>query len=82
MSRTREEFVTMMHMLKDVVHIVPREDYAAFMKAGTEVSPDPNDALYFALALKLNCAIWSNDARLKKQDTVKIHNTTEVMKLV
>ena len=82
MSRTREEFVMIMHMFKDIISVVPKEEYVTFMEKGVEISPDPKDPLYFALALKLNCAIWSNDAKLKKQDKVTVYNTTEVMKLV
>ncbi len=82
MSRTREDFVMIMHMLKEIIDIVPKEEYASFIEKGAEISPDPNDSLYFALALKLDCAIWSNDAKLKKQDKVKVYNTTEVVKLV
>jgi len=37
---------------------------------------------YSALALKLNCAIWSNDKELKeKQDVVKIDPTSELVRL-
>ena len=81
-SRTRENFVMTMHMLKDIISVVPQEEYSALIVQGKEISPDPNDVLYFALALKLNCAIWSNDTRLKKQDKVKVYSSSEVMKMV
>ena len=38
--------------------------------------------MYFALALKLNCGLWSNDKELKKQSKVKILNTNEVYEAV
>jgi len=44
-------------------------------------TPDPDDMAYFALALKLNCAIWSNDKKLKEQDKVKVYNTHELSKI-
>ena len=81
-SRTRENFVMTMHMLKDIISVVPQEEYSALIVQGKEISPDPNDVLYFALALKLNCAIWSNDTRLKMQDKVKVYSSSEVMKMV
>ena len=81
-SRTRETFVMTMHMLKDIISVVPQEEYSALIVQGKEISPDPNDVLYFALALKLNCAIWSNDTRLKKQYKVKVYSSSEVMKMV
>ena len=81
-SRTKGDFVMTMHMLKDIISVVPQEEYSALIVQGKEISPDPNDVLYFALALKLNCAIWSNDTRLKKQDKVKVYSSSEVMKMV
>jgi predicted nucleic acid-binding protein len=46
-----------------------------------EVCPHLSDVEYFALALKLNCAIWSEDKELKRQDKVKVLNTKELSKL-
>jgi predicted nucleic acid-binding protein len=40
---------------------------------------DEKDTHYVALALKLNCPIWSNDTDLKKQNKVKIYNTKELL---
>jgi len=34
---------------------------------------------YIALALKLNCPIWSNDTDLKQQDRIKVYNTKELL---
>jgi|SRR3989344_1827976 len=50
------------------------------IKAG-KFSPDFEDIIYFALALKLNCSIWSNDKRLTTQNKVKIISTSEVLHL-
>ncbi len=47
-----------------------------------EITPDPDDMAYFALALKLNCAIWSNDKKLKPQDKVEVYNTHELDKII
>jgi predicted nucleic acid-binding protein len=35
------------------------------MERAREICPDENDGDYFAVALELNCAIWSNDKKLK-----------------
>lgn len=35
---------------------------------------------FFALALKLNCPIWSNENLHKKQSKVKIYSTSELIK--
>jgi predicted nucleic acid-binding protein len=80
-KRTREQFVQIMHMLKDIIISIPKDDYLEFMKDAKIISPDENDAAYFALALKLRIPIWSNDKRLKQQDKIKVYNTNEVFKL-
>ena len=37
---------------------------------------------YFALALKLNCAIWSNDKKLKEQNKIQVCSTHELSKII
>jgi len=53
-----------------------------WLKESADVSPDPDDSEYFALALKLNCPIWSEEKLLKKQDKVKVFNTHELWELL
>lgn len=45
---------------------------------GFKISPDKDDVDYFALALKLDIGIWSNDKLLKGQSVVKVFNTMEM----
>lgn len=79
MSRSKEEFIGIMHMLQEVITTIPAEDYKDYVKKATEISPDNKDIMYFALALKLRCSVWSNDTRLKEQNKVKIYNTKELL---
>jgi predicted nucleic acid-binding protein len=65
LKRTREEFVQIMHQLNDIIRIIPSEEYENNLNTALEITPDENDAMYFALAIKLKCDIWSNDAKLK-----------------
>lgn len=81
-SRTRNEFIQIMHMLKDIIKIIPKEEYSKFMEEAENISPDEKDVLYFALALKLKCGIWSNDKKLKTQDKVKIYSTEDIKNLL
>ena len=82
MKRTPEEFVTIMHQLHQVIMVIPQEEYELYMKEAERISPDDKDVPYLALALKLKCGLWSNDAALKKQDKVTIHNTKEIFVLL
>lgn len=76
--RTEEEFVTIMHQIKDVITVVHKEEYSKFMGIAKSISPDEKDAMYFALALKLGCGIWSNDKALKNQNKVEVIGTREL----
>jgi len=67
-----------MHMLKDIITVVPKEEYSKFIEEAEEFSPDPKDTLYLALALKLKCAVWSNDEKIKNQDKVKVYSTQDL----
>ncbi|MBT5021736.1 hypothetical protein HOK51_08530 [Candidatus Woesearchaeota archaeon] len=52
------------------------------MNSAKIICPDENDVDYFALALKLNCAIWSNDKKLKNQNSIIVYSTEELINLI
>ena len=64
------------------VEFIPVSEYRDFKREAESISPDPEDTQYFALALRLNCGLWSNDKRLKKQSRVPVYNTEELFKLL
>lgn len=80
--RTREQFITIMHQLKEIITVIPKEEYFHLIAEAEKFSPDHKDAVYFALAMKLNGSIWSNDKILKKQDRVKVYLTSEILQLI
>lgn len=80
--RAREQFITIMHQLRDIITVIPKEEYSHLIAEAEKFSPDPKDVMYFALAMKLNGSIWSNDKLLKKQDKVKVYLTNEIVQLV
>src|SRR3989344_7053932 len=56
------------------IKIIPLDDLKDFRESAENISPDIDDIHYVALALKLKCAIWSNDKELKqKQNIIKIY---------
>ena len=81
-SRSRESFIQIMHALKEVITVIPKKEYISFFEKAKTISPDEKDVLYFALAIKMNCGIWSNDKKLKEQNKVLVYSTTEVMNFV
>lgn len=66
--------------IRQQLNIFSFNDLSKWMKEAVEISPDPDDAEYFALALKLNCPIWSEDKLLKRQDKIEVFNTLELIK--
>ena len=80
--RTREQFIIIMHQLRDIITVIHKEEYSHFIVEAEKFSPDPKDVMYFALAIKLGGNIWSNDKLLKNQNKVKVYLTSEIMQLV
>ncbi|MBU1201624.1 MAG: PIN domain-containing protein [Nanoarchaeota archaeon] len=60
------------------VHIIPITELEKHYDKAKRITPDKDDTYYFALALKNNCPIWSNDKKLKTQNKITIYNTTEI----
>lgn len=61
------------------IRLIPFEDFKDKRKIAEMISPDAGDTAYIALALHLNCPIWSNDKTLKKQNKVRIITTKELL---
>lgn len=80
-ERTSEEFYRLIEVLKRRLIIVPLEELTKYIEKAEQISPDRGDIAYFALALKLNCSIWSNDKKLKQQDEIKVYHTHELVRL-
>jgi predicted nucleic acid-binding protein len=43
-----------------------------------KISPDPDDVLYFAAAIRIRCGIWSNDKKLKNQEQIPVYSTHDL----
>jgi len=71
-----EEFVK---TVKSRILLVPVEKFSDKLFEAKEMSPHPKDIPYFALALKLNCPLWSGEKRHKEQSGVKVFNTKDLV---
>ena len=69
-------------MLASKMEVVPLREYSEFIGEAREITPDVKDAEYFALALKLGCPLWSQDAKLKKQSKVEVLSTKELLEKI
>ncbi len=66
--------------MKRKITIIPLEELIDYVEEAEKITPDPKDMVYFALALKLNGVIWSNDKKLKEQNRIKVYATHELIK--
>src|SRR3989338_9105595 len=80
-EHTKEEFFRLIETIKRKIVIVPLEELVPYIEEAEKLTPDPDDMAYFALALKLNCVLWSNDKKLKEQNKIKVYNTYELSKI-
>ncbi|MDP3640795.1 MAG: PIN domain-containing protein [Nanoarchaeota archaeon] len=77
-----KDFKQLVAFLSRDIRFFPTIELLPFLPKAKEVSPDPDDVAYFALALKLRCPLWSNDKLLQSQAAVKVISTAELLKLL
>ena len=78
---TEEEFEWVEALLKKNIAIIPEEEFLKWREEADQICPDPKDIVYFALALYLNCPLWSNEKKLKEQQKILVYATDELIKL-
>ena len=73
-----EQFNNMLSSLVKFIRIIPKESFKKQESQAKELIHE-KDTPFFALAIKLNCPIWSNEPAFKSQNEIKIFNTRELM---
>ena len=79
---SHEDFDNFVSVIKLRVKFVPLEEFIDSISDAKIISPHSKDIEYFALALKLDCVIWSDEKLLKEQSKVKVLFTKELFKLL
>ena len=77
------EFIIFFSLLEKKIESFSKDAYELFLSDANKISPhgkQTKDDPYFALALSLNCAIWSDEKAFKKQSKVKVFTTSELLK--
>src|SRR3989338_500532 len=69
------EFVMLFSLLEKKLESVPKSEYDNFLFKSKDLAPHAKDMPYFALALSLNCSIWSDEKSFKRQDMIKVFDT-------
>jgi len=80
---TKEEFYGLVYALFNCIQIVPQENIKEQLLKAKELigERDPDDVVFIASALSLNCVIWSDDKDFQEQKTVRIYTTKEITRL-
>jgi|WetSurMetagenome_2_1015567.scaffolds.fasta_scaffold64759_2 predicted nucleic acid-binding protein len=66
------------------VSLIPMAELSPFKDEAIEIMReiDINDSPFIALAMLLNCPIWSNDAHFKRQNVIKSYTTKELIDIL
>jgi len=82
MGVSKEEFSLVLGIILSHVTVVNRQSYTKFESHAKNICPDPDDFAFFALALSMKIPLWTNDAKLKKQNEIRIYNTKDLIELL
>ena len=78
------EFNKLLSIILRKVLIVPTETLIPYREEALEIigEIDVKDVIFIACALAYpNSVLWTDDKRLKKQDNIKVLNTSEIKKI-
>lgn len=78
-NKTGREFETILKLLKSEIEFVDTSKFSNKIEKVSSKISDKKDILYLALALKLNCPVWSNDKHFKEQSLVEVLTTSELI---
>jgi len=78
-ERSDGEFDRLMEILQRRITVVPAEEILPHMREASNISPDPSDSPFFALAILLGANLWSNDKKLKTQKRVLVLSTEDLI---
>ena len=73
------QFNEILEELKRFIKIISKQSFEQFESQAKQLIHD-KDIPLFALALKIGCAIWSNEPEFKQQSSVKVFNTEDLRK--
>jgi len=79
---SEKDFIGEFKKLKLLVDFIKKENYNEFIEKAKEISPDENDAEFFALCFKYSCFLWSNDKILKNQEDISVLSTKEIIEVM
>ncbi len=81
---SEREFNALLTLLQKHVKIVRTDVYQNKMSLAekTMEEVDITDSPFLALALELDCQLWSNDKHFEEQNLVRVYSTKDVLELL
>jgi predicted nucleic acid-binding protein len=88
---TRKELEIAFSLLQSSIKFVPLNEYKECLKEAVSLAEGfsnkdlkefMDDIDFFALALKEKCSLWSEDKLFKKQSSVKIFTTKDLIRIL
>lgn len=88
---TEQEFNDLRKELAIRIEFIPLKEYKSYLKQAfiiaKEIPEEQRDEFlddtdFIALALKEKCPLWTHDTLLKKQSSIKIFETKDIIKLL
>jgi|SRR3989338_4796235 len=80
--KSRVDFSETKDILFKFIRIVNSSEYSAFIPEASKLTRHIGDIPYFAAALKLDCAIWSEEKSFKQQSKVMVYSTSDLIKVL
>jgi len=81
-KKSKVNFYSELNNLEKIILFVSKKQYADFLLMAEKISPDPDDAEFFALCIKEKCALWSNDSLLKNQNRINVLSTQDLIEVL
>jgi len=81
MGKHQVPFFTTIAIIMGQITVVQHKTYDSFLSKASELSPDPGDIPILALALAHDIPIWTHDAHLWQQTTVKIVTNHDLLQI-
>ncbi len=76
------EFATFIELLKLRISFIRLAEFVDKVSAAKDLAPHLKDVQYFALALKLDAKIWSQEKAFKKQKMIDIVSTNDLWHII
>jgi len=79
---SRGELARIFAFIKKEIEFIPFKEFNEYADRSLAIAPHKKDVHYFALALKFDCGLWSNEVAFRRQTNVKIFSDDELMRIL